>query len=112
MERLDRDFTGLATTFAGERALGPVTGLETDRSDPHRGGRRVVVLAFAGCKIVYKPKDLRLDLAWRDLTRWLLVHAAPFVPNAPDCLARDGSGWSGRRSSVYLTVVTPSARPR
>ena len=50
VERLDRDVAALSETFAGGCDLGPVTGLETDLSDPHRGGRRVVVLAFAGAE--------------------------------------------------------------
>jgi type 2 lantibiotic biosynthesis protein LanM len=113
VDHLDRDVTALAETFAGGRALGPVTGLETDLSDPHRGGRRVVILEFAELKIVYKPKDLGIDLAWRDLTRWLAVHGAPFVANAPDCLARDGYGWCGHvTESAAFREASPADHRR
>lgn len=108
IERLDRDITELAARFAGGRELGPVTELEADLSDPHRAGRRVVILTFGGCRIVYKPKDLRVDLAWRGLAAWLSAHAAPFVPDAPDCLARDGYGWTGH---IAEDSVRPAVSP-
>ena len=45
-----------------------VEAIEGDLSDPHNGGRSVRIVTFAdGARLVYKPKDLRLDVAWHGL---------------------------------------------
>ena len=54
-----------------------------------------------------------MDLAWRDLTRWLAARAAPFVPDAPECLPRDGYGWAGHiAQSPTLREVSPALHHR
>jgi hypothetical protein len=95
VQRLDRDLPALAETFAAGRELGPVTTLKAGLSDPHRGGRQVMIFGFADdTKVVYKPKDLRVDLAWAVLLRWLQDHKAPVTLRAPQVLARDSYGWT------------------
>ncbi len=95
-ERLGRDVSALADAFAGGRRLGAAASIETDLSDPHRGGRTVAILAFAsGLKLVYKPKDMHIDLAWAGFVRWLQELGAPIALEAPAVLAREGYGWAG-----------------
>jgi type 2 lantibiotic biosynthesis protein LanM len=95
VQRLDRDLAALGEAFAGGGALGPVTTVEADLSDSHRGGRRVMIIGFADdTKVVYKPKDLRVDLAWAALLRWLEDRKAPVTLRAPQVLARDLYGWT------------------
>jgi lantibiotic modifying enzyme len=94
--RLACDRPVLGGAFADGRDLGLVTSLETGLSDAHRSGRVVAVLGFGdGLKIVYKPKDLRIDIAWGALLRWLDDNGAP-VPlmKAPMVVAREGYGWA------------------
>ena len=68
MTRLDRDKGLLEGELLGGNAAGRVLRIEGDLSDPHNGGRTVKVLTFeSGARVVYKPKDLRLDLAWHRL---------------------------------------------
>src|SRR5262249_128807 len=75
-------------------ALGYVTSIETDLSDPHRNGRRVSILGFADDrKIVYKPKDVQVDAAWTTLLGWLNDHEAPIRLRGAAVLVRDGYGW-------------------
>ena len=73
VERLARDLPTLGDTFSCSNVVqGRVESIETDLSDPHRGGRTVAILTFAsGEKLVYKPKDLRIDAAWSGLLGWL-----------------------------------------
>ena len=60
-----------------ERVLGVprdarVSAIEKGLSDPHRGGHTVAVLTFEGAapvRVVYKPKDLRLESAFHQLIR-------------------------------------------
>lgn len=95
VERLARDRRDIADVFAAGADLGPVTTLEAGLSDPHRGGRTVAVLGFDnGVKIVYKPKDLRVDAAWADLLRQLNADGAPVELKAPEVLVRRGYGWA------------------
>ena len=74
--------------------------IEPGLSDPHHGGRSVALLVFAADaaeethRIVYKPKDLRLDEAFH---RMLSQAPAPTPGDSPlpalAVLARDGYGY-------------------
>jgi len=82
----------------------PISAVQQGLSDPHRGGRAVAILTFAGSaaqtnQVVYKPKDMGVDAAYQavltdlnsnsDLAplRTLAIHAAngygymEFVPH-------------------------------
>src|SRR5581483_7887931 len=74
---------------------GGVVHIEGGFSDPQNGGRSVKILTFAdGAKIVYKPKDLQIDLAWQDLVARLNRAQAPSELMTARTLARNGYGWS------------------
>jgi class II lanthipeptide synthase len=95
LDRLERDRPALREAFGRGADLGPVTSLDADLSDPHRGGRSVAILGFAdGTKVVYKPKDLRTDIAWSELLCWIAARGAPTVLHAPEVVARNGYGWT------------------
>lgn len=64
-------------------------------SDPHNHGRSVYLLTFSdGAKIVYKPKDLRIDEAWRQLVQNLNMLDSPAKFVTPRTLTRVGYGWT------------------
>lgn len=69
IRRLARHRDGVSSTFgigAGEAVARVTTGL----SDPHRGGHRVAVLEFTGGqRLVYKPKDLRVEQWFSEVVR-------------------------------------------
>ena len=89
IQRFDEDRGALAETFFNGAAPSTVTSLEADLSDPHHGGRTVAILGFGnGRKLVYKPKDLRVDEVWAALLRWLGARGAPVAVRAADVLAR------------------------
>jgi type 2 lantibiotic biosynthesis protein LanM len=95
IERFDRDHRALAETFFDGAALGAASSLEADLSDPHHSGRTVAILGFGnGRKLVYKPKDLRVDQAWFGLLHWLGARGAPVALRAARVLVREGYGWS------------------
>ncbi len=92
--RLDSDLVAITKTLHSGVELGPVTDMDCGLSDPHNGRRTVSILTFSsGLKVVYKPKDLGLDVAWRELLCWLEVHGAPQSARAPIVLERKGYGW-------------------
>jgi type 2 lantibiotic biosynthesis protein LanM len=74
---------------------GRVARVEADLSDPHNQGRTVQVLVFEnGQRLVYKPKDLRLDAAWHGLIERLNRLGPPIDLRAVCTLAREGYGWT------------------
>ena len=69
--------------------------IEGDLSDPHNGGHSVLIVSFEdGARVVYKPKDLRLDAAWHDLIERLNRAEPPVELKAARAIARDGYGWT------------------
>jgi class II lanthipeptide synthase len=95
VSRLDRDRGLLERHLLGGVAAGGVVRIEGDLSDPHNGGRSVKVLTFeSGARAVYKPKDLRLDVAWHGLIARLNEARPPIDLRAVRTVARDGYGWT------------------
>ena len=72
-----------------------VAKIEGDLSDPHNGGHSVQIVSFEdGSRVVYKPKDLRLDVAWHALVERLNRAEPPLELKAVRAIARDGYGWT------------------
>ena len=95
VSRLDRDRALLERQLLGGAAAGKVHGIQGDISDPHNGGRSVHVLTFeSGARVVYKPKDLRLDVAWYGLIARLNEASPPIDLRPVRAIACDGYGWT------------------
>jgi type 2 lantibiotic biosynthesis protein LanM len=95
VRRLDADLGSLRGSLLPDGAASRVTRIDGDLSDRHNGGRSVLILTFEdGAKIAYKPKDLRLDVAWFDLIARLNGAAPPVDLRAVRALARDHYGWT------------------
>jgi len=93
--RLDADLPAIRRELLPPSAASTVAKIEGDLSDPHNFGRSVQILTFAGgARLVYKPKDLRLDIAWADLIARLNRAAPPLTLKAVRAIARDGYGWT------------------
>ena len=94
LERLDADLPAIRRDLLGN-AGGRVASIEGGISDPHNHGRCVQIVGFAdGARVMYKPKDLRLDVAWHALVERLNGAGAPVALRAVRALARDGYGWT------------------
>jgi type 2 lantibiotic biosynthesis protein LanM len=73
----------------------PVTRISGGLSDPHNGGRSVHLIEFEdGSRVMYKPKDLRIDVVWHGLVERLNRAGAPVDLRTPRALAREGYGWT------------------
>ncbi len=93
--RLAADLPTIRRDLLQAGADSPVAAIERDLSDPHNGGRSVHIVRFGdGARIVYKPKDLRLDVAWHALIERLNRAGPPVTLKAVRSIARDGYGWS------------------
>lgn len=71
-QRVQTDFSELVTSFANDKGPYRITHVAGDLSDPHNLGDSVLILTINNLtKVVYKPKDLALDLEWFNLTNKL-----------------------------------------
>jgi type 2 lantibiotic biosynthesis protein LanM len=77
LDRLATDLPEICKMW-GCRQLGPVVTISPALSDMQRGGRRVMGVTFAnGLRLIYKPTDLGIDIAYNGFLTWLNDHGAP-----------------------------------
>ena len=89
----DRDV--ISEAFAQGRDLGTLTDLHGGLSDPHGGRRRVSALTFSsGLRLVYKPRDVRLESGFSDMVAWLGARGLAGAPPTARVVARDRYGWA------------------
>lgn len=90
--RLEQDWDAVAA-MAGQSGAGSLSTVQGGLSDAHQDGRSVMILGFAdGARLLYKPRDLRLDAAFSGFLDWL-ADAGGGRLRAPRVLTRDGYGW-------------------
>jgi type 2 lantibiotic biosynthesis protein LanM len=93
--RLDADLPTIRRDILKSGAASRIAKIEGGLADPHNGGRSVQIVAFEdGARVVYKPKDLRLDIAWYDLVARLNRAEPPIDLKAVQAITRDGYGWT------------------
>ncbi|MFP5270959.1 type 2 lanthipeptide synthetase LanM family protein [Coleofasciculus sp.] len=75
IQRLTADWSDIQQTFQPDIELGQVDSINPCKSDPHNQGRSVIEVGFAsGLKLIYKPKDLGLDVAYFNVLNWCNQH--------------------------------------
>jgi type 2 lantibiotic biosynthesis protein LanM len=94
--RLDADIAAIRRDLLQSGIDGRVCKIEGELADPHNGGRSVQIISFEdGGRVVYKPKDLRLDAAWYALVERLNRADPPLTLTAVRPIVRGGYGWTG-----------------
>ena len=94
IRRLENDLSAIASNFPDRENLGKVTLIDTSLSNPHDGNRLVLALTFtSGIKILYKPKDLSLDVAFNQLLNWCNQQNISLPFKLTKILERQGYGW-------------------
>jgi len=92
--RLEADAPALSAALHEGRELGKVTGVVTDLSDLHDGGRSTFALTFStGVRVIYKPRNLGIDAATFGLLGWLNDHGASPRFRLLTILDRGDYGW-------------------
>lgn len=95
IDRLSADFPMIREALLFDVGTPKVTSVEGDLSDPHNGGYSVKIVSFDdGSRIVYKPKDLRIDSSWHKLIMNLNTRHPPVALKAARVIAREGYGWT------------------
>jgi type 2 lantibiotic biosynthesis protein LanM len=94
IQRLVSNWSELQQTFQAGRELGQVVALNAYLSDRHNNGRSVILIAFAsGLKLIYKPKNLGLELAYFQLLKWCNQHLTPLTFKLLKVLNFSTHGW-------------------
>lgn len=75
LQRLNQDWQLLNDVFFKGDATYQLHDIDAG-GDAHQHGRRVLILKFRNtpkniCKIVYKPRSLKIDQAWQNLLLWV-----------------------------------------
>jgi type 2 lantibiotic biosynthesis protein LanM len=94
IRHLCADYDSIRERFSPDADLGSFTGVVTELGDTHRGGRSVQIAQFSsGLRIVYKPRDLEVDVHFHELLAWLNERGdhPPFRTHA--ILNRGSHGW-------------------
>ncbi len=93
--RLDADIAAIRRDILRSGTAAKVADIAGDLSDPHNNGHSVQIVTFEdGSRIVYKPKDLRVDAAWHALVGRLNRAGAPLELKAVRAMPRDVYGWT------------------
>lgn len=103
LQRLKTDIPTIQQMFQPDRkseetlvacSLGKITEIRANLSDPHRRSRCVMGLTFeSGLKLIYKPKNLGLDLAYQQLLEWFNQQNVPLAFKTLTVLDRSNYGW-------------------
>ncbi len=93
--RLAVDLSAIRRELLGTDAESRVAAIDGRLSDRHNFGRTVKIVEFEnGQRLVYKPKDLRVDAAWAALVGKLNKSTPPVDLRAVRVLVREGYGWT------------------
>ncbi|MDF5709609.1 MAG: type 2 lanthipeptide synthetase LanM family protein [Nostoc sp. S4] len=95
IQRLAEDKADIQRIFSSTNdSLGKVSEIQTSLSDPHKRGRTVILLTFeSGLKLVYKPKDLGLEVAYNQFLDWCNQHSQLLDFKVIQVLNRENYGW-------------------
>ncbi|WNJ16386.1 type 2 lanthipeptide synthetase LanM family protein [Pontibacter sp. G13] len=93
IHRLAADHADIESLFEGARGMDRLTNITLDISDPHKGGEGVMILTFSnGFKLIYKPRCVKVGLAYNELCRWVNSQLSTQV-KVLDILPRNEYGW-------------------
>ena len=94
--RLDGEYAEIVSHFAGNSQIGRLSHYHSGISDSHTHGHGVVSLKFeSGLKLVYKPKNLELELAFTELLLWFNEKGLEPGLKPLDVLQKGDYGWVG-----------------
>lgn len=100
IQRLNSDYTVIKTELdptlpTAKFAEGVVVEVTGGLSDPHNDGQTVQIIKFkTGLKVVYKPKTLKIDVAWNSLINDLNESNAPIDLSIAKVVDKEKYGWS------------------
>ena len=93
--RIITDAPLLSQEFTAGAPLGILESISINAGDQHRRGQSVAMVRWSGgLTLVYKPRSMKLDIAFARLLDWLNRAGLPHALTAAHCLDRGEYGWS------------------
>ena len=97
----------ISSQFSPKNKIGKLIEISAGVSDPHYHGKSVYILKFESkFRIVYKPKDLTLELAYSNLLSWFNKNGLSPDLKPLDVLNCGSYGWVGFVEAEYCTSLT------
>lgn len=94
ISRLDQDLRAIKARFLTDAGSPSIRSVQGGLADFHNRGHTVRLLHFSdGSRILYKPRDLRLDALWQELVERLNRSGAPHALRAAGVINGSGYGW-------------------
>lgn len=95
ISRLAEDLPQICAELLGMNGVAPIVAVVGGLSDLHNFGRSVLLIDFGeGRRVIYKPKDIRLEAFWYELTSWLNGNRPPLDLRSAKVLVRERYGWA------------------
>lgn len=94
--RLGNDYDSISEHFSFGISAGRLIEYKSGISDSHNNGKSVISLKFeSGLKLVYKPKNLELELAYTSFLTWFNEKGLNPRLKTLDVLQKGDYGWVG-----------------
>ncbi len=97
LQRIQADLSEIQQIFSQQSTINKVTEIKTSLSDPHNRGRSVTILTFdSGLKLVYKPKNIGLEVAYNQFLEWCnqqINNSPPLFFKIIKIINRETYGW-------------------
>lgn len=92
--RLNQDLSNIETVFSPEQSLTKVIDIQVGLSDSHERGRTVIAVKFnTGLKLIYKPRNVSLDVAFYQFLTWFNGESNLLPLKIIKIIKRDNYGW-------------------
>ncbi len=91
--RFSADRVALSRTFFATRPVDKIVDIRPGLSDPHNGGRTVMLLRCKAGSIIYKPRSGHGEREWFSFIRYLNARSLRPKLRAARVLRRDGYCW-------------------
>lgn len=94
LQNLCVDWEDIYKMFSLDNNLDKLVNLQIESGDNHRQGRSVIIARFeSGFQLVYKPRNLNVDLHFQQLLTWVNQRNNHFQFRILEILTRDTHGW-------------------
>lgn len=94
LHRLQTDWKIIEQQFSPEKPLQQVVGIKANLSDLHNRGRSALAIKFnTELKLVYKPKDVEMELVYNQIIQWCNNNNAPLPLKVFSVINQEKYGW-------------------
>lgn len=71
LNNTENNLGNIKKTITEEKNLGKILSIQMGLGDTHKNGKSVVILYFENGKLIYKPHNMGMELAYENLIKWI-----------------------------------------